>query len=215
MRIAVCTSLFGSTPEAQQEYEKKMSGNIETHKEYCRKHGYDYICPRSIDDVYDKEERPFSWYKIKLVQKLVQNYDYVLWTDADTRVNNMDAKIEDLAEYMGKNHVCLINVSNFEMSHLQAGVFLVKKTPKTGAWLEAVWSQRQFLNNIWWEQMAMIHLFASRYSEWSSMLAILPANKPLLQCYPVHNENPISLMIHYPGKLRGYMPKPDQAQIEA
>ena len=209
MKIAVCSSLLGETPDAQLAYAKDMAENIDSHINYCNRHKYDYICPTSLEQVsaraLTEPRRMFSWYKILLLQRLAQNYDYVLWLDADTRIQNMELSIETLvAKFMSDQHIALAGLSNLEWVHIQFGAIIVKKSKDTYKWLETIWNQVQFLNDACWEQTAVNYL-ERRFFEFSARLALLPAGWSFLQCFPTHNENPNSLVIHYAGKLRQHM----------
>lgn len=208
-KVAVCTAVLASDPDKQIEYESKYAKNIDTHKTYCALHGYDYICARSLEEVGPQAclepIRPFAWYKILLVLRLVQEYDLVLWVDTDAAFNNLNVKIEDLLPFMANQHLCLASLTNLGESHIQSGVFLLRKHPESRKWLTTIWEQEQFINSQWWDQMAIIHLFQTCF-EWAARLSLLSDTLPLLQCYPTHNQNKESLIIHYPGALRSLMP---------
>ena len=120
--------------------------------------------------------------------------------------NNSSVKVEDLLPFMGRQHLCLAGLTDLGESHIQSGVFLMRKHPESAKWLNTIWEQEQFINSEWWDQMAIIHLYQTCF-EWGSRLALLPEKLPLLQCYPTHNENSQSLIIHYPGALRRFMPQ--------
>ncbi len=64
------------------------------HIDYCNKHNYTYI-----SEVWDLGEygtwHP-TWVKIFMLQKYINNYDYIVWIDADAIFYNKDVKIEEL-----------------------------------------------------------------------------------------------------------------------
>lgn len=85
MKICV-VSLY--TPEIE-EMGKIMEAN---RQQYCRKHGYGWRCPHKRL----APERHPMWSKLLILQQTIaeQKFDWIMWTDADSLVMNMDFRIE-------------------------------------------------------------------------------------------------------------------------
>jgi len=62
--------------------------------EYAMKNNYSFLCFRS----YEGYDRPASWFKVPLILSLLENYDWIFWTDADSLITNFNKKIEDIIE---------------------------------------------------------------------------------------------------------------------
>lgn len=62
--------------------------------EYAEKHGYGFLSERN----YTAYDRPISWYKVRKILYLLEEYDWVMWMDADSLIMNYNIKIEDIIE---------------------------------------------------------------------------------------------------------------------
>jgi len=60
--------------------------------EYAEKHGYGFLSERN----YSGYDRPISWYKVYKILNLLDQYDWIMWMDADSLVMNFNTKIEDI-----------------------------------------------------------------------------------------------------------------------
>jgi glycosyltransferase involved in cell wall biosynthesis len=68
--------------------------SIPNFTEYCDKHGYTLIS-EEVDIDYYAGFHP-TWIKILLLLKYINEYDYVVWIDADCVVTDVSIKLEDL-----------------------------------------------------------------------------------------------------------------------
>lgn len=91
-------------------------------QEYCKLHDYVYIFKNTYEN---KLKLPIYWKKLQLVKDILENndFDYVLWMDSDTLINDMTISLENILEsnysiYMGKDLNTKFN--------LNAGVFVIK-----------------------------------------------------------------------------------------
>ena len=80
MKIGVCTLMFG------EKYEHYVQFCRKTLVHYCEKHGYDLL---EDNDLYDNSRDPM-WSKIRILQKFLPDYDYIVWIDADVMIMNSD-----------------------------------------------------------------------------------------------------------------------------
>jgi len=127
MKIAV-VSLF------TQEIVELAQYTLLNHKAYCDKHGYDYI-------VYQGRfsKRHPAWDKIKAVQEILPNYDYVLWIDTDAIFIDFNQKLENFIIYPEKynGYFCKDPTNGI---YANTGVFLLKNCQWSVDLLEQTWN---------------------------------------------------------------------------
>lgn len=145
MKIAICTSY-------RKEIEYFAVSTSINKKLYCDAHGYDFIEETNILD----NTRAFYWDKLKVIQKNINNYDWLSWIDADAAITNFDIKIED---YIDPNYDIIISRQIVNGDLLNTGVFLIKNSKWTNNFLEKWYSQEQFAYIPYHEQSAFIHLY--------------------------------------------------------
>ena len=75
-------------------YKDLANISIPNKIEYASKHGYDLFY---FDTEIDKS-RPPQWSKIKAVEYLLNDYEWVWWIDIDALVINMDIKLEEIID---------------------------------------------------------------------------------------------------------------------
>jgi len=95
----------------------KMS--IKNKIEYANKHNYDFIY---FDDVIDKT-RPPQWSKVKAVESILKDYDWVWWIDIDALIMEFDIMLESLLD----DNYDMIFTSN-KYSYLSSGSCFFKNT---------------------------------------------------------------------------------------
>lgn len=146
-KIAVCTLALG------EEYKTITAYGRMTKVYYCNRHGYDF---RDDEDAHDKT-RPYAWSKVKLIQKcLNQNYEYVVWIDADTHIMNPDITLESLIDRLsGGKDILLAS----DWDKINSGVMFIKNTEWSKKFFETLYDQTEFLNHPNWEQEGIIHMY--------------------------------------------------------
>ena len=95
----------------------KMS--IKNKIEYVNKHNYDFIY---FDDVIDKT-RPPQWSKVKAVETILKDYEWVWWIDIDALIMEFDIMLESLID----DDYDMIFTSN-KYSYLSSGSCFFKNT---------------------------------------------------------------------------------------
>lgn len=126
-----------------------------TFQRYADLHGYELLV---FEDV--PRDRPASWYKVSGMLQTLQDFDEVLWLDADVLVLNPD---EDLAETVpGWAWQALVKHHTVDGEVPNHGVWFVRR-PMTPV-LEKIWGMLQYLNHPWWEQAAGCELLG--YDPW-------------------------------------------------
>jgi hypothetical protein len=146
MRICVCSLTFGDYYKTITRYGR------DTKIAYCQKHGYDF---KDDDDIVGTDRHP-AWYKIQLILRYLDSYDYVFWVDGDTFIMNPEITLESLIEghMMGLD---IMVVSDF--LRINTGVFFVKNTDWSREFLRRIWISKDFHNSADYEQNAFIDLY--------------------------------------------------------
>jgi hypothetical protein len=137
-KIAVLTLAVG------EKYKEAVSLGVENKRQYCEKHGYDFI----YGDASLDESRVPAWSKILLIQEaLTKDYDWIFWTDGDSLIMDFDRPLES---FIDSNYDFIINS---EFSIVCSGEFFLKNCD---------WS-RDFMRQVYthkcpehpWEQTAI------------------------------------------------------------
>ena len=138
-KICVCTLAINDW------YREIVKYSLRNMKNYCDKHNYSFYWEG--DEIYDNERDP-PWYKIKLIQKLLQKkeYDVIVWIDADSHILDMDVKLEKYLDMMTDDIQILIGAENNNPVIFNTGVMFIK-------------------NNIFSERNRVFADSRSRYSE--------------------------------------------------
>jgi hypothetical protein len=124
MKIGLCYLSIG------EKYKEKTKWGRINKINYCKKHNYTFI---EDDNIYDKN-KTIPWSKIHLLLKYINDYDYLVWMDADLLIMNNDITLESYIEKY--NNYDQIIGSDWIM-------------PNTGCWFikNTEWS-KQFLNQV-------------------------------------------------------------------
>ena len=150
MKIGLCTLTIG------EAYKEKTKWTTINKKSYCSRHGYEFIDDETIWD----KTKPIPWSKILLLLKYLDQFDYIVWIDADILIMNMEMKIETFIErYPGYDQ---ISGSDWKMQN--TGVWIIKNTDFSKLFLKEVWDnvydergdpKERYMN---WEQGSVINL---------------------------------------------------------
>jgi mannan polymerase II complex MNN10 subunit len=100
-------------------YSELAKMSIKNKIEYANKHNYDFIY---FDDVIDKT-RPPQWSKVKAVESILKDYDWVWWIDIDALIMEFDIMLESLID----DDYDMIFTSN-KYSYLSSGSCFFKNT---------------------------------------------------------------------------------------
>lgn len=185
MKIAVLSLAIGN------EYKKVVEPSQKTKRLYCQIHGYDYI---EDESVYDNT-RPIPWSKILLIQKYLPNYDYIVWIDADAMIMDNKQKLEDKIQLMGeKDIMCLEHYKD-----ISTGVLFIKNTAYSMAFMDRLYSKKEFTNSPNWEQDAFIHMWETE-ADSKEHIVILSFNyERQIQDYWYSFQPNCSFILHYAG----------------
>jgi mannan polymerase II complex MNN10 subunit len=139
--IAVLSMAIG------EDYLKITQECINNKKRYCERQGYDFICAY---ETLDGSRHP-AWSKLKLIERHLNDYQWVFWTDADSLVMNMDVRLETLVDQN-----CWLVISK-DCNGVNSGQFLIRSCPESREFLQQCYAMEQFIDHPWWEQAAIQH----------------------------------------------------------
>tara|TARA_R110001583_G_scaffold103163_14_gene250318 strand:+ start:5521 stop:6294 length:774 start_codon:yes stop_codon:yes gene_type:complete len=118
MKIAICMWYDGHVSEY---------GDIcrEINRLYCEKHGY--ILIKSSRRAY--KNRPSSWERFPLLLGHIENYDYVVWIDADAFFYNSAPPLEKIINHYKKDILLSADGDRYLKSDsVNSGFFILKNT---------------------------------------------------------------------------------------
>jgi hypothetical protein len=130
-----------------------LDQSLHTFRRFGERHGYDVVV--GGDEAI--EDRAPAWNKVVLLRSLLQNYDCVLWIDADAII--LDDSV-DPASLLGEGHYqALVRYRWEEEESACTGVWLLRNVEKAAAFLDAVWNSGDgYLRLHPWEQAAAMRL---------------------------------------------------------
>lgn len=154
MKIGVCTLSIG------QKYKELTKLTLQNKKEYCDKYGYTLITDESMYD----SSKPIPWSKILQLQKYLDEYDYLVWMDADMLIMNDMISIESRIFKYPEYHI--ICGSDYKM--INTGFMIIRNSQFSKDFLKMVWEHNyepdsngnRYQN---WEQGSFIHLYDHNY----------------------------------------------------
>jgi len=129
---------------------------------YCEKHGYDY----QIYEVPPHFERPAAWYKIRLL--LSEQTNRVLWIDADAAILNDNFSLHNIL--IPNKHIYLSKDAN----GINTGVMLWEKNTLTSRILQEIWDRQEYINNVWWEQAALMAIIEENFLNIQNHIEYIP-----------------------------------------
>jgi hypothetical protein len=131
--------------------------NYEINKKYCDKNNIELI---RCNERRHSTRHP-AWERIPLILKYINDYDYVMWIDADAffynDANNILDIIDDNINY---NFIFSNDIGN---NNINTGVYIVKNSQYSIDFLTRwLYDEDLYKNNkhpYWWEQGVLIEMF--------------------------------------------------------
>ena len=148
-RICIATLADGDG-----EWVKLSRLTFPNKRAYAEKHGYGFVAETQVfhekgGDGKDKPDRPAPWTKIPLILRLMSEYNWIFWTDADAVITNPEIKLESL---IGED--CDFIVGS-DQNGMNTGHFLIKSTEESWRFLRESWEREHLTNDGCFEQAAM------------------------------------------------------------
>jgi hypothetical protein len=141
-------------------YDENISSygdnNYKINKAYCDKYNIEIIkCSEQRHS-----SRHTAWEKIPLILKHINNYDYVIWIDADAHfyINS-----QNILNLINENKNYNIMFSQDTESPINTGVYIVKNTPYSIEFLTKWGYDNELYKNnkypYWWDQGVLIDMY--------------------------------------------------------
>ena len=120
---------------------------------YAQRWGIDFIASKQEELA---EGRPPAWGKIRLLQKVLSNYGWVLWIDADAMVVDFT---QDLRRFIDDDYDIVLAAEELpEGRTINTGVAWYRNSSTTNMILKSTWEREDCIHHSWWEQGAMIEV---------------------------------------------------------
>ena len=154
LKIGLCFMNIG------EKYKQTTYWSRQNKISYCSRHGYDFIEDESILI----KDKPIPWSKIPLLLKYIDNYDYLVWIDADILIMNVHTKIESFIQKFPVNIVC-----GCDWRMINTGVMIIKSCDFSKQFIKAIETNiydpnedknERYLN---WEQGSFINLYDKNF----------------------------------------------------
>ncbi len=155
-------------------------------REYAKKHGYAFHTSALGFLEASWMRRPPAWHKIKLLQRHLPQYDWVMWSDADAVVVDMDQGLE---QFLDDRYDIILAKDGLGIN---TGNMFLRNTPWTANFLQRVWDEAKDPNHPWWENQAIIELLDDPET----------ASHVRVDLYPKYNhyvDNPNAFILHFAG----------------
>ena len=187
--------IVGSVCDGSDAYINIWKPCIDSHKNYCEHHGYEYQCERILD-----KSRPPSWSKILVALKYIDQCDYFVWLDADTLITNNQITIEYFIDLMdGKDMLIACDLNG-----LNCGTFMVRKCEFIVNLFEKIYSLKSITHNGWWEQTAFMLLYHNNQCVRDRVCVLTENSSTLFNARHYNWCEQNSLLIHFPGLNKIY-----------
>jgi hypothetical protein len=142
VRKALCS--IGAGP-----HEALLAVSEPTFRAYAGRHGYEVITSTAAPP-----ERPPAWAKVPLIRDTLENYDLVLWIDADAVI--VDGT-EDIVAALGPDaQLALVRHRREGVLIPNTGVMVWRSGDFSRGLLDRVWASTRFIDHPWWENAALL-----------------------------------------------------------
>lgn len=159
---------------SQGNYFKRYEDALFVKKDYCKYHKYDFIIKLL--------EYCNGWDKLLLLnEKLNEDYDYIMTSDADVVITNRDKSIEDLILKYDDNNSFMIITKDY--NSLNSGNIIWKNCKETKDFLKKVIDcktnirytiNRPFKSIGIYEQPSIIYIINKEYEYYKDKIKVIP-----------------------------------------
>jgi hypothetical protein len=134
------------------DYRSLLGRTALSFERYAERWGWDLVL--STEDLADG--RPAPWAKVPLLQSLLDEYEWVLWLDADVVIVDLDADISD--EIQADKDLYLVEHSHHGQYTANSGVVLLRSCAWSRDFLHDVWALERYIEHRPWENAAVLDL---------------------------------------------------------
>ncbi|KAF9978163.1 hypothetical protein BGZ73_003544 [Actinomortierella ambigua] len=193
-KVALLTSSYIYVDMCMAEASIPSAENKRT---YCAKHGYDFVARGAEFAQEEFRGRRLVWGKISAVQKVLPHYDWLLWMDMDAVIANMDRKVEDLVNLAiskAGREVSFIAARPVRDKIFNAGVFLIRNTEWSRAFLKEVQTRTEWFAKSSYEQHAMWDVLME--DKWREGAYIFDKDDHTMNTFPAYYEEK-DFIVHF------------------
>jgi len=148
MKIAIVTLII------RPEYRVTVEPGIKSKEAYCQRHGY-ILLINDGSGYYDGERDP-TWYKPLVVRRILEDYDFVFFSDADVVITNQSIRLEDIIEPYKTFDMVIASDCGCGAN---AGHWFLRNTSWSLDMLHYWWNKTDFINAQFLEQAAWLDMW--------------------------------------------------------
>jgi hypothetical protein len=121
-----------------------------TFQAFARRHGYELIT-----SAQNTTGRPPAWAKVPMLREAVDDYELVVWIDADAVI------VDDSRDIAGEleRDLALARHRRGDQLVPNTGVMVLRSGAFARKLLDEMWAAKRFIHHPWWENAALLHLF--------------------------------------------------------
>lgn len=162
--------LFDPMAEDNSSYEEVCEMTFPSKQRYAKKHGYDLIHIRNFGEdlngvIKDNETWHFRVYRSFMI---LNEYDLVMWLDADSIITNYDISIENFG--VDEDFTFFASYAWPWKKSFSTGNFILKKTNKAKELFQSFY---QILRNFEHEQATLNYIHQKNYNNLGNIFKIL------------------------------------------
>jgi hypothetical protein len=158
--IAILTFCVGG------DYKRSMEPGLASKRAYAAKHGY--ALHIGGEDVWDRS-RPIPWSKFNFINKYLDDYDYLFWSDADAILLEHDVRLETLLLPLLPPHKDILWTLDACNHYNNGHLFIRGKSAWVKDYFKRCYAMTDLLHHIWWDNAAMIYQFENNPSDREKM----------------------------------------------
>ena len=117
---------------------------------YADRHGYDLAVRQDLTD----PDRAPSWNKLPFFLELFEDYDLVVWVDADAAI--VDPRF-DIADELAPDDLMGVVAHEYDDQVIpNCGVWVLRDDEDVRRFVRTLWHKTEFLDHRWWENAAFL-----------------------------------------------------------
>ena len=190
-KIAIATVIVSGKNQENNEgysgktYAEVVSFGTKSKRMYARRHGYDFIvATQKLSTCFGiSNARPLecAWTKLALVSRVLRDYDWVFWTDADSVILNLDT---DLEEFIDEKYDIIAATENpkckgkseFLDYNINTGQVFFKNSDFSKFVIQEAWKDQKEVTPGFFEQRRINKLLHSLSEQEKAKVLVYPAS---------------------------------------
>jgi hypothetical protein len=149
---------------------------------------------------------------VRLISRLLDDFDLVFWIDSDAVVLRGDVDIADVLP-PDANIGMVAHLTPEAEEFPNAGVFVCRRARVVRRFLADAWGSNRFVHHKWWENAAFLELLGYAIEPPVRLLHLTPYTKEL---FLLPGEwNSMAVLGHPPGRIRHYAAMSNEERFAA